>query len=412
MWVCICLTFLSAFAADEFEELEDEEEMFIDEIERRQELDPVVLVPGLAGSHLEYRNKTGTKWSTLWLDFARTLPGLLPKYIKDIKTHYDPVNETFLSANHIEVRPVDFGGVKGIKYLDPVVKTVTRMFNTIVKAFKKAGYQTGKNLFGAPYDWRIAHPKTCMENGMFANFKDLVEKASNLNNGKKVHLIGHSCGCIFIHTFMTRYVTQDWVDQYVASFISISGPYGGATEAFAHLASPHKWSIPTVGAKATHEMAKEFGSIFWMLPNKNAYADDTIIATIPSIGETITLRNMSHVFTSTNRYLADEALAMTQRYIDRPIKAPHVPVHFIIGRGKKTTKAMQYEGAPDSWWHKQGKNIIGDGDGTVPIESLRCALKWKDEQHEEITLLELKYSHTGILHKKESINHMLSIISR
>ncbi|KAG5611415.1 hypothetical protein H5410_022696 [Solanum commersonii] len=55
----------------------------------------------------------------------------------------------------------------------------------LVKALEEVGYRNGKNLFGAPYNFRY---------GLAADGLGLIESASNSNGGKPVILVSHSLG--------------------------------------------------------------------------------------------------------------------------------------------------------------------------------------------------------------------------
>ncbi|KAH7827936.1 putative lysophospholipase III [Monocercomonoides exilis] len=406
---------LNIVVAEEFEELDDESDElveFLDGITRRRDLDPVVLVPGLAGSQLEYRNQTGTKWNTLWLNFGRTIPGLWHTYQKALQVTYDPETETYSSNPNIVTRPVDYGGLKGVDYLDPVVKTVTKMYHPLIQTLQETGYEEGKNLFGAPYDWRLANAKQVMSNGMYAQLKDLIERAYSLNDGKKVHVLGHSCGCIFLRQFLSDYVTNEWKKKYIASFISTNGPYSGSVEAFAHLAAPRKWSIPTLSAKQVHKLVQGFAGLYWMLPNTNAFSPSKVVARIPATNTVITVENMTSAFSSTGRWLKLKGVEMTQKYISH-MEPPRVPVHIFVSNGKNTTKEVVYDGSSNEWWKKTGRDVMQDGDGTVPIESLLAPANWKTMQDESVQLTVIhKESHQGILSCKQYLNSVRDIVSR
>jgi pimeloyl-ACP methyl ester carboxylesterase len=55
------------------------------------------------------------------------------------------------------------------------------------------GYTVGKDLFGAPYDWRL-HLSGLKHSGQMDQLMAKIESAVNSNCGKKAILIGHSMG--------------------------------------------------------------------------------------------------------------------------------------------------------------------------------------------------------------------------
>ena len=56
----------------------------------------------------------------------------------------------------VEIRAVDFGGLGGVDALDPGLPRLTPLYSGLTKAFKDEGHKERKDLFGAPYDFRLA----------------------------------------------------------------------------------------------------------------------------------------------------------------------------------------------------------------------------------------------------------------
>ncbi|KAA6380552.1 MAG: putative group XV phospholipase A2 [Streblomastix strix] len=435
-------------------------------ISPRNELDPVILVPGLAGSRLEYREFGGHDYKHMWLDFVKGTVET-DKYIKLISPNYNSTSDIYSSAEGIEVRPTDFGGIKGISSLDPTLPLVSDYFAKMINTMQKVGYEAGQNLFGAPYDFRIVTPHMAEVLGLYNQFKGLVEKAYSLNDGKKVHLVGHSCGCAFIHQFLTIYIREqekqqnqkngifvqrevgsDWADKYIESFISISGPYGGAPEALSFLSGPKQWMFFTISAEKTNQMVKYMGGVYWMLPNANYYKQgicgqeqkqninnkindteysDCVVSEVEIIGDDgqvkqsipITIDNMTWLFDSTQRDDQSGAVDHIKRYIDDQIKAPGVKVHIFNGAGVDTIQRTIWTGKenenkePDEWWKKTGREIKGKGDSCVPSASLRIPLKWKDEQEQIVDNVEYEgTTHFKIMSHKPFIEDFMNVISR
>ena len=75
----------------------------------KNDLDPVILVPGLAGSRLQYKNNTGSSWGTLWLSIIRLLN--YKTWMEQLTVDYDAETETYNSLSSITVRAEDYGGV-------------------------------------------------------------------------------------------------------------------------------------------------------------------------------------------------------------------------------------------------------------------------------------------------------------
>ncbi len=50
----------------------------------------------------------------------------------------------------------DFGGTNGIEHLTTGLLNLVPYFRDTVKYFVDRGYEKGKSIRGAPYDWRLA----------------------------------------------------------------------------------------------------------------------------------------------------------------------------------------------------------------------------------------------------------------
>ena len=65
------------------------------------------------------------------------------------------------------IRAFEFGNLTGISALDPSLPSVSGTYAKLIEGLEDGGYQAGKDLFGAPYDFRLA--------------ADGLEQASNSN---------------------------------------------------------------------------------------------------------------------------------------------------------------------------------------------------------------------------------------
>lgn len=78
---------------------------------------------------------------------------------------------------------------------------------------RQFGYQLGKDLFAAPYDWRLTLP-ALEDSGQFEFISKRVEAAVQKNCGKKAILIGHSMGTLVSLGLMQSpaFARWRWVD--------------------------------------------------------------------------------------------------------------------------------------------------------------------------------------------------------
>ena len=65
------------------------------------------------------------------------------------------------------------------------------------------------------------------QTGYYANLKQLIEHAVELNSGRLATIVAHSQGALVALYFMTRQPSE-WVRKHVGSFVAISAPWAGA----------------------------------------------------------------------------------------------------------------------------------------------------------------------------------------
>lgn len=71
------------------------------------------------------------------------------------------------------------------------------------------GYETGKDLFAAPYDWRLTL-SALEESGQFAYIAKRIETAVRKNCGKRAIIIGHSMGTLVSLGLLQSPGFQQW----------------------------------------------------------------------------------------------------------------------------------------------------------------------------------------------------------
>jgi lysophospholipase-3 len=74
---------------------------------------------------------------------------------------HDPVTGQYSNNDGVDIRVPDFGGTSSIEYLDPSIEffPTTNYFHDMVQWFVDKGYTRGKDIVGAPYDWRYSPSK-------------------------------------------------------------------------------------------------------------------------------------------------------------------------------------------------------------------------------------------------------------
>ena len=166
-------------------------------------------------------------WTRVWLNI-NAITWSTDCWYYNLGITFNNVTMQYENSPGVDVRPIDFGGLSGIDYLDYALGypiTVTGYFAPLIADLEEVGYKAGVDLFGAPFDWRLAD-----QPDMYAQLKELMENASRANGGRKVHIVAHSYGNIQTSLFL-KTVPKAWVDQYFGSFISVAAPWSGAPKA-------------------------------------------------------------------------------------------------------------------------------------------------------------------------------------
>lgn len=92
-----------------------------------------------------------------------------------------------------------------------------------------------------------------------------------------------------------------------------------------------------------------------------------------------------------------------------PLKPPNVEVHCLYGYGLDTTKSYVYK--KGRWPDKQPKPIMGDGDRTVNIRSLKGCLPWQHLQKQPFHYKTFqRIEHVEMLKRSVVIEHLREIL--
>lgn len=94
---------------------------------------------------------------------------------------------------------VDQGGPSGTEY-GLWQSSYTNLTTYLTEEF---GYTLGKNMFGAPFDWRL-HISGLERAGQMKALAAKVQAAVDANCGKKAVLIGHSMGGLVSFALLHR----------------------------------------------------------------------------------------------------------------------------------------------------------------------------------------------------------------
>lgn len=188
-----------------------------------QNLDPVLLVPGIAGSILNAKDAETGKEERVWVRIWEADREFRAK----LWCRFDPDSgkTVSLDPNISIVVPEDRDGLYAIDCLDPdmvIGRDNVCYFHEMINEMTSWGYQQGKTLFGFGYDFR-------QTNRLKETMDRLVERLEAIysaSGGKKINVITHSMGGLLVKCFMSLH--SNICEKYIKSWIAIAAPFQGA----------------------------------------------------------------------------------------------------------------------------------------------------------------------------------------
>jgi hypothetical protein len=349
---------------------------------------PMILIPGLTNSILEYQlvNAAPFKWCPT--DSQGTWAILYPPpnmtliervcWQENFAVYFNETSQSFQQKRKgVNVRLIDFGGLDGMP-----------AFNAFLPFWQQMGFTIGKNLFGAPYDWR--YPTTGRPDSFFADLQHLVEHAYAVNGNRKVFLLAPSFGPQFGLGFLHR-MTADWKKQYVDWFIAESPVFSGVYISLMEYIS----GVPYASKFVAGLVREEFQGLAipaWMFPRAGTNssvswtAQETILST-PS--HNYSAFDVAKIYSILN-FSDTAALKFVSEESDLAAFAhPGVNTLVTYGFGLQTPGPFAYPGEfvvnqmPDS------PSIVNiSGDDLVPLRSSLRGTVWQDDmQKAGLTLI-------------------------
>jgi len=186
-------------------------------------LDPVLLVPGIAGSIMKAVDSGNGKEERVWVRIL----GADYKCRSKLWSRFDPSTgkTVSLDPNSTIVVPEDRFGLYAIDLLDPdliIGRDCVYYYHDMIVEMIKWGFQEGKTLFGFGYDFRQSNrlPET------LERLAAKLELVYNASGGKKINIISHSMGGLLVKCFMSLH--SDIFEKYVKNWIAIAAPFQGA----------------------------------------------------------------------------------------------------------------------------------------------------------------------------------------
>lgn len=333
---------------------------------------------------------------------------------------YDGTTDAYSNFPGVELRPVNFGGLGGINVLDPGVSE-TDQFNKISSTLsQRLGYQEGRNLHGAPYDWRLAGDAHSVRKngvgGFYTQLQQLIEQTVAAN-GQKAVLLSHSLGGPTLLYFFHNFVTEEWRQQHIHGWVALSAPWlGSVGQLLAYMAG---WTFGLPSWLVPHDYVKQVQvnatSGVWLAPNPVAFGNETLVTT-PS--RTYTAADVKSLIATIGEQAGGEQVLamMDKKSLDlTAIQKPpsFVPLQNWYSNGVGTPLNLIFSSDITHGFDSAPREIVnGDGDGTVNTESLRQAeFNWPQVDSAPVTTrIFPNQTHYGMLFDDRVIDAFVSYL--
>uniref|UniRef100_A0ACD6A4M8 Uncharacterized protein n=1 Tax=Avena sativa TaxID=4498 RepID=A0ACD6A4M8_AVESA len=394
-----------------------------------QLLHPVILIPGSGGNQLEarltddYRPSSLTcrlwplvrgrgGWFRLWFQPSVVLASLTRCFADRMMLYYDADADDYRNAPGVQTRVADFGSTSTLRYLDPALKLLTGYMDTLASTLEKAGYEEGRSLFGAPYDFRYGlaapgHPSQ-VGSAYLDRLRLLVESACAANGGRRAILMAHSLGGLYALQLLAR-APAPWRAAHVERLVTLSSPWGGAVEIMRTFASGNTLGVPFVDASLIRAEQRSSESNLWLLPTPKVFGNTTLVVS-ERHNRTYSAKNVTQFLQDIGFADGVEPYRARTRPLGEVLPEPGVPVTCLVGTGVDTVESLVY--GEDGFDAGPVKVVYGDGDGTVNLASLVGPIKaWSDSPAQVLEVVELpKVSHMGILKDKSALQQIVRIV--
>lgn len=386
-------------------------------------LHPLVIIPGSGGNQLEARlNKdykpsslfcgliTSRKkdgWFRLWFDPTVLLSPFTRCFAERMTLYYHEDIDDYQNAPGVETRVPDFGSTRGLLYLDPHLKRISEYMATLVSSLEQIGYEDGRNLFGAPYDFRYGlaapgHPSQ-VGSKYLQDLQQLIVSASASNGGKPVILLSHSLGGLFALHLLTR-IDATWCAKHVKHLIALSAPWGGTVQEMLTFASGYTLGIPIVDPLLVRAEQRSSESNMWLLPSPKLFGSKPLVID--------TYNDKGYSAKDMPEFLADigykEGVYPYRTRILPLVSGlsdPGVNVTCIVGSGVDTPELLVYG---SKGFDVEPDVVYGDGDGTVNMASLL----WLESEYSNIVkVIKVQgVSHASILKDDDAVKKIIGEI--
>jgi len=368
-------------------------------------LKPLILIPGLYGSPLyaQTNDEYSKKWycpsfksrSQYWVDLKLVIPPLYNCIFHMMTIKYNYEKDELENQPGMTSSIEDFGGSAGIEYVDTSLFNwhFIESFHDFADFLRDKGYEFKKNLFGCPYDWRLAmagFPKI----KLFEQIQKLVEEAYSINGKTPVTLLGYSLGGYVSQHFLANYSTPKWKKRYIKRVVFLAPAFGGSGDT---LVPSYTHRFPLVKFISSEDIDNALESIpvlHALFPNHVIFGEEPLV--YGPDGKVAATASTWGQFLIDHGKLADETISIFKQNLwfnQHTLQHPGVDVVFIFNTEIQTDLALHFD---DGYDENPSSIDTVPGDGTVPAIGILWAIEnWqKDKNYENfsITAINIKNS--------------------
>jgi|GEM_PF-5453677 len=295
--------------------------------------EPLVIVPGMMGAVLSRTANGSEVWPSL---SNMVLPN--DAYLDELAL--DP------SGNEIAGRAMTTTDIFRDASLFGVISQ--SIYGNLIRRFIAEGYEEGKDLFVAPYDWRRSIES------QIPLLDAKIAAARNASADGKIIILAHSMGGLLVKADLAARSDASFIDKLVL----VGVPQLGAPQAFKTLQYGDDEGIPILNGDEVKKISANMPSAYELLPSRRymtvagGYVQDFRNGGAAVLGYASTTQSLP------NQTLAAAADAFHAPLDEAAVQAPQI--YNIVGCFLPTTTGFNlYDGGVVDLER-------GNGDGTVP----------------------------------------------
>jgi hypothetical protein len=368
---------------------------------------PIILIPGLMGSILDGDVTKKKYWfcskqsnANVWFNDKYAVPPLYKCLFDDIKLVWDSKKQEPAQPDYINLSTVDFGGIKGINHVDTLLFDVhiVPYYSIMISKLEKAGFVVGKDIFGAPFDWRFG---VYQKEEFWNKFRKLVEDVYSKSNSKVV-IAGHSMGGFLLNVFLTQKTTAEWRAKYIDSGIYIAPSFGGSGLVFNALWSKRFPIIDFLGE--FEETVSSLGGIHIHMLNHEVFGDKVVAKGVH--GEDLTAKDLTKYLVNNGKLYGDyyEIFKKSEPFFQHAPAQPDVPSLIIYNSVIPTIEGIDLTG---------NKVLFGTGDGMVNTEGPKYACDhWAQTKCYDLKSANPIDNHLSMLYRDSLNQYIIDFLNR